>query len=227
MPDGKPTTIGMAPAVIRPRIMTARDEAAAIRRIADLLVKVAWEHPAHHTLNVYKAAHVLLGGFPEFRRRCVRDMQMLARWDPGVAGRIDAAAFARLIWLRLRLRFGRFCFEQLGDAKLTPRKVIEIYEKHWVPDPRHPEPVPYGKEPCIIEEVGASAGIWDGWWSSALKREGNPHDIVNDLDLPQREIDKQHRMIEEQEAAERPLNEAEKARHKAPPLEQMTEEIFG
>lgn len=182
----KPTTLvqGRSAAVHIPP-PTVGGEEAAMRRLMLFLTNEFARHPSGDArLDPYQMARTILGGYPEFRRACVRRMQELARWDPWVTGRINAPRFAKPVWFALKIRLANWCHRVNPGIKMTPRMVAEVYEAHFVEKT--------GKKSMreerwkittpSVERHGAD-GWGPGWKSSGEVREGNYHEIMQDLDV--------------------------------------------
>ena len=200
--NGKPVAYGKATTLVQGRSAAVHippppigGEAAAMRRLLRFLTDCRWVHPGGDgRLNPYWAARQLARGWDDFRAEFVRDMQTLARVDPMVAGRVDAAAFARPCWLALDMRL-RGWFREVAPfgAAYSPRLVCEVYEKHFVDDRKGP--VPMGRETFRITTEDSAR--WGGWRSSGDVREGTFHEVMADLDVPESRLNEIHNEFDE------------------------------
>lgn len=191
-----------APAVRSSAETLERARARACHQILTMMMECRWCDPRHPSLNPYRAARLLHEGWSAFRRDVFNDLQLVKEENYGLWSEINPDTTSRLIWDLLRQRVDDWSLQVVGHV-MTPRKVIETFEKHWVPPEPRPDPA---KTVWKFEEEGAGAGIWDGWESSGMVREGTIHEVIEDVRDPV-ERQKQHNQADEDIASIRKAQE--------------------
>ena len=187
--------VGGSPVLMIPPPAPA-DEGAARKRMENALTEARWAHPSGvPELNPYHGAHVLLAGWDAFRRVIHRDVAEMARVDPWITGRVDPTMTARVVWQRLKLRLWRWCAEVCERPRWGPREVVWLFENHYVGRPGRPR---LRDEKWRITEDGRGAGIWDGWSSSGLVREGTYHELIEEMNATPEAKNAEHAAWEEQ-----------------------------
>ena len=156
-------------------------EANALGIIFDALVETRWNDPVDPRLNPYRGARLLLGGWGEFQRGFVKDLQVAARVDPNISGRMlhKSGVFARFAWAAIKARLRAWSVHNCG-VELSPRRVVDLFDRTYTPRER-PD---IRKMEWEVEEHGAFAGIYDEYDGSAMKRTGTLHEIAQDIRNP-------------------------------------------
>ena len=177
-PDG--VVLGDAPAV-HTRAEHRLREAAALGIIFDALVETRWTDPIDPRLNPYRGAKLLLGGWGEFQRGFVKDLQVAARVDPNISGRMlhKSGIYARFAWQAIKAKLRAWSMHYYGVA-LPPRRVVDIFERTYQPRER----LDIRKMEWEVSEHGAFAGIYDEYDGSAMQRTGTLHEIAQDIRNP-------------------------------------------
>ena len=192
-----------APAVhIQP--VTAETERDALGKIYDVLLAVRWNSQVHPSLNPYHATMILLKGQRTFEAEYIADLELIARTDPWIAGRVDGRGMARRCRRELVHMVARWSERRLGRARPL-REIAAIFEELWRPPA---PPVKLRDAVFELEEFGDGAGHVDAFYGSALKRKGTLHELCEDIADPKHRA-AEHALIERELVADETGTEPE------------------
>ena len=153
-----------------------------LRMVYDALFFVRYHDPVDPRLAALRGSFIILDGWAKFRREWVRDFQDAAKHSPDIVGRVPINAvedLARLCWRRIKANIREWGLYHFSRA-FTPRQVVGLYAKHYVP--RHRPDL--AKSRLKITMDGDHAGFNDPYFGSATTREGTLHELASDIANP-------------------------------------------